>query len=123
VLGSHPLHLLHLDSVGIAPGAERHQRGRQSSPERRHGVIYARRDLPIVGATYDPISLQLFQLLDQHFFADARYQPAQLSEATSAAAEVEEDERLPFSANDSERNIEPAGKVTLHSGFPTLTKR
>jgi hypothetical protein len=123
VLGLHPLHLLHLDSVGIAPGTERHERGRQSSTERRHGVIHARRNLPVVSATDNPIRLQLFQLLDQHFFADSRYQPTQLSEATSASAEVEEDEGLPFSANDGERNIEPAGEITLHSEFPTLTKR
>ena len=51
VLCLNPLHLLNLASVSISPGTEWHERGRQSSTERRHCVIYARRNLPMIGAT------------------------------------------------------------------------
>ena len=56
-------------------------------------------------AIHNPISLELAQLLRQHFLCDARYQPPQFSEPVSALMQPPENERFPFATDDIDRSL------------------
>jgi hypothetical protein len=100
------------------PGAERLQDREEGPAELGDGVLHPGRHLGVDRPLHDAVPLQFPELPGEHLRVDAGEFPLQLGETFDPVAEVPEDERLPFAADDLEGRLDRAveGPAVLRVG-------
>src|ERR1700736_2237918 len=93
-----------------APSAQGDHGFGQAPAERRQGIVHAWRDFLVVGPRNDSVRFQLLELLDQHLVTHAAHASFELAIALRAVAQEVQDQRLPLSADHSERGVEAASE-------------
>jgi len=83
----------------------------------RQGILHFRRHHGINLAANDFITLQVAQMLSQHFFGHTRNQLAQLSKSLGPVFKIKQDQRLPLAANDVGSELHRA-IVLFHAILP-----
>ena len=99
-----PVHAVSMPSTIVTvPSDKASDEGAAEAGQR---VFDTRRDLVEVFAGDDAVRYHLFQFLNQHFFADANDQAAELAETARMLSEIPQDQRLPFAAHDGKGGFE-----------------
>lgn len=104
---------LHFIHVLRSPAAKRLQSAGKGLAEWREGILYFWWNLLEVLSIDDPVRFQLLKLLYQHLVTDTSDGPPQIAIAPGFVGQVEQDQGLPLSTNDSERGVQSAIKCVV----------
>lgn len=105
--------------VHIRPNRQLSQQWFKRPPERRDGVFHLWGHLRTDGTQDDPIRFQLAQLRRQHSLRQSQQQPSKFSETLRSVENVEDQDRLPFPANNVERRLDRTVSI---KGVPLLAR-
>lgn len=121
--GSRGQHRGNRGCMFFPPFAQGNQGLAEAAAERRQCIVHARWNFLVVGARDDAVQFHFFQLLDQHFVADASHASLQFAVAFRPMGQEKKDQRLPFASNHPQCGIEATDKrrdfrvFRLHVGY------